>query len=123
VKRILQLKVWVKQSRGMTRQERSKKVWAKWRKLVSEQAGSGLDVTAFCHERALCRPYFYAWKKRLRDNGARQFLEVQVAEAGPSAASDWRVEIRLQNGRSLMVGREFDAEHVRALLAVVETAE
>jgi hypothetical protein len=28
----------------------------------------------------------------------------------------------LQNGRSLVVGRGFDAEHVRALLAVVETA-
>jgi hypothetical protein len=103
--------------------KRAKKTWAKWRKLVSEQARSGLDVTAFCHERALGRAYFHAWKKRLRDNGPRQFLEVQVAEAAPSAASDWRVEIRLRNGRSLMVGREFDAVQVRALLAVVETAE
>ena len=103
--------------------KRAKKTWAKWRKLVSEQARSGLDVTAFCHERALGRAYFHAWKKRLRDNGPRQFLEVQVAEASPSAASDGRVEIRLQNGRSLMVGREFDAAQVRALLAVVETAE
>jgi len=32
------------------------------------------------------------------------------------------VELRLQNGRSLMVGRGFDAEHVRALLALAEAA-
>lgn len=51
-----------------------------------------------------------------------KFLEVQLTEAAPNAARDSRVEIRLQNGRSLVVGRGFDAEHVRALLAVVETA-
>ena len=51
-------------------------------------------------------------------------MEVQVVE--PSAqvrTSDSRIEVRLQNGRSLMIGRGFDAEHVRALLAVVEAAE
>jgi hypothetical protein len=36
--------------------------------------------------------------------------------------TDSRVEIRLQNGRSLVVGRGFDVEQVRALLAVVESA-
>lgn len=51
-----------------------------------------------------------------------KFLEVQLTEAASDAARDSRVEIRLQNGRSLVVGRGFDAEHVRALLAVAETA-
>jgi len=50
------------------------------------------------------------------------FLEVQVPGTLDSP-SDPRVEIRLQNGRSLLVGRGFDAEHVRALLALVEAAE
>jgi hypothetical protein len=41
--------------------------------------------------------------------------------AAASTAGDSRVEVRLQNGRSLLVGPGFDAQHVRALLAVVES--
>jgi hypothetical protein len=100
--------------------KRTKKAWTKWRKLVSEQARSGLDVTAFCRERALCRPYFFVWKKRLRESATTKFLEVQVAEPAPSVPGDSRIEVRLQNGRSLVVGRGFDADHLRALLVVVE---
>ena len=101
--------------------KRTKKAWTKWRKLVAEQARSGLEVTTFCRERALCRPYFFLWKKRLRESAATKFLEVQVAEPAPSVPGDSRIEVRLQNGRSLIVGRGFDVEHVRALLAVMES--
>src|ERR1035437_1452405 len=113
----------------MTRQERSKKVWAKWRKLVSEQVRSGQSVAVFCRERRLCAPHFFAWKKRLRQaatvrqpqgNEAAQFVEVKLVAAA-STAGDSRVEVRLQNGRSLLVGPGFDAQHVRALLAGVES--
>ena len=104
----------------MTR--RTKKAWAKWRKLIAEQARSGQTATAFCRERDLCRPYFFVWKKRLREDTSTKFLEVQLKEAVPSATRDTCVEIRLANGRSLVVGRGFDAEQVRALLALVETA-
>jgi hypothetical protein len=102
--------------------KRLKKARTKWRRLISEHSGSGQTVTAFCRERGLSRPYFFAWKKRLREDTATKFLEVQLSETAPNAARDSRVEIRLQNGRSLLVGRGFDAEHVRALLAVVEAA-
>ena len=102
--------------------QRKKKTWAKWQRLVSEQERSGQNVNAFCLERGLCRPYFFAWKKRLRENSAMKFLEVQVREPAPSVGTDSRVEIRLQNGRSLVVGRGFDVEQVRALLVVVESA-
>ena len=107
-------------------------MWAKWGKLVSEQVRSGRSVAAFCLERRLCAPHFFAWKKRLRQAAApRQpqggeaapFVEVKLVAAAPAAslASDSRVEIRLQNGRSLLVGPGFDAQHLRALLAVVES--
>ena len=98
--------------------KRSKKAWTKWRKLVSEQARSGQTVIAFCRDRGLCRPYFFTWKKRLQEDRQAKFLEVRVTESAPSGEA---IEIRLQNGRSLMVRPGFDAEHVRALLAVVET--
>ena len=70
----------------------------------------------------MCRPYFFVWKKRLQKSATAKFLEVQVKESAPSAPGDTRVEVRLKNGRSLMVGRGFDPEHVRTLLAVVEAA-
>src|SRR5713101_7916076 len=53
---------------------------------------------------------------------AARFVEVQVAESPANVPGDSRIEVRLQNGRSLMVGRGFDPEHVRGLLAVVEAA-
>ena len=103
--------------------KRGKKAWTKWRRLVFEQARSGQTITAFCRERALCRPYFFVWKKRLRKSTTEKFLEVQVKEPALSAPGDPLVEVRLKNGRSLVVGRGFDAGHVRALLALVEAAE
>ena len=130
----------------MRQRERIKQALGKWRKLVSEQGRSGQSVAAFCGERGLCAPYFYTWRKRLREADAGQgvlraplakFVEVKLVPAGPGlagagrdagaasvsrAAGDVRVEILLKNGRSLRVGRGFDAELVRALVAVVESA-
>ena len=130
----------------MRQRERRRRVWGNWRKLVSEQGRSGQTVAAFGRERGLCAPHFFAWKKRLREAGTKpevldaprgEFIAVQVALAGwgqggrtrePGAASgsraagDERVEVVLKNGRSLRVGPGFDAELVRALVAVVESA-
>src|SRR5579883_373030 len=122
----------------MTQQERSRKARQKWRGLISEQARSGQDVAAFCRERRLCIPHFYWWKKRLRESspakpaGAGRFVEVKLATKGsgllgrapePRGSEEARVEIRLRNGRSVVVGREFDAGHLHALLAVVEAEQ
>jgi hypothetical protein len=53
-------------------------------------------------------------------------VEVQVAKSQlkpkpfrPALGST--IEVRLSNGRSLMVPPEFDGSHLRALLAVVES--
>ena len=79
-------------------------------------------MAAFCREWKLRASHFFWWKKRLRENTAARFVEVQVAESPANVPGDSRIEVRLQNGQSLMVGRGFDAEHVRGLLAVVEAA-
>ena len=79
-------------------------------------------MAAFCRERELRASHFYWWKKRLRENPTARFVEVQVVEPPANIAGDSRIEVRLQNGRSLMVGRGFDPEHVRGLLAVAEAA-
>lgn len=103
--------------------ERGKQAWTKWRKVVSEQAGSGQSVAAFCRERGVCAPQFFAWKKRLREGGTAKFVEVKLAAVAPECipARGPAIEVRLKNHRSLLVGPGFDAHHLRALLAVVES--
>jgi transposase-like protein len=59
--------------------QRRKKAWAKWGRLVSQQAKSGQSVAAFCHEHGLCAPHFFTWKKRLNEVGtgkSEKFAEV-----------------------------------------------
>jgi hypothetical protein len=105
--------------------KRGREAWAKWRGLVSEQKRSGQSVAAFCRERGLCAPHFFAWKKRLSPATAEPFVEVRVAGAGqagqPTAAHSRAIEVRLGCGRGVVVEPGFDADHLRALLAVLET--
>ena len=91
-------------------------------------------MAAFCRERGLCGPHFFAWKKRLREQGAslgegirlpeaqaKQFVEVKVVScAAEPVRSSAAIEVRLASGHSLMVAPGFDGPHLRALLAVLE---
>jgi len=66
-----------------------------------------------------------------RDDCGKQrgapFVEVQLAPTGAEpqvqarALESTTIEVRLRNGRSLMVPVSFEARHLRALLAVVES--
>lgn len=97
----------------------------KWRELVSEQFSSGQTVAAFCRERGIRASQFYDWKKRFRAGEAAKFVEVRVKESSeqrkPAPERSPAIAIRLNNGRSLLVEPGFDASHLRALLAVLES--
>ena len=107
--------------------QRREQAWAKWRDLVSEQEQSGQSVAAFCRDRELAQSQLIYWKRRLRETAKAPFVEVQLARPGvepgvqAGALGSTTIEVRLRNGRSLMVGASFDAGHLRALLAVVES--
>jgi hypothetical protein len=98
---------------------------AKRRELVLEQTRSGKRVSAFCAERDLRTWQFYEWKKRLRDADAVKFVEVAVPPATEIAQQSSQqgsaVEVRLRSGHSVVVELGFDASHLRALLAVLES--
>ncbi len=103
----------------------NKETRVKWQNLVSEQEQCEQSVTAFCRARELPPSKFYYWKKKVRE-GKQPFVEVQVAKAHASqdhsgSSVGPTIEVRLSNGRSLMVGPDFDASHLRALLAIVES--
>ena len=98
----------------------------KWRSLIAEQKESGQSAAAFCRARGVREALFYYWKKQLQEVARAQFVEVQVAKPDLSqrhsgAALGTTIEVRLGNGRSLMVAPEFNAGHLRALLAVLES--
>jgi hypothetical protein len=105
--------------------QREAEAWTRWSELISEQAQSGQSAAVFCRERGLRVWLFYAWKKRLREAEAGKFVEVEVKPAEGarqrSAPGDKAIEIRLSKGRSLMVEAGFEASHLRALLAVLES--
>lgn len=98
----------------------------KWRSLVAERQASGESVAAFCRTRELSTSQFYYWEKRLRGEGKPQFVELEIAKPFLRPKPGWAgsgssIEVRLRNGRSLMVPADFDASHLRALLAIVES--
>lgn len=67
----------------------------------------------------------FAWKKRLREAEAAQFVAVEVAPAPEvklpvAARHSAAIEVHLGRGRSIAVEPGFDAHHLRALLAVLE---
>jgi hypothetical protein len=82
--------------------ERRREAWAKWRGLLAEHSGSGQTVAAFCRERGLPASQFFAWKRRLSQAAAEQFVEVQVVGAGapgPATPHSPAIEIRLREWR------------------------
>jgi hypothetical protein len=105
--------------------QRKAEMWSKWRGLVADQSQSGQSIAAFCRERGLKCGQFFAWKKRLREAEAPEFVPVEVA---PVAETSWpapemhggAIEVRPRGGRSLLVEPGFDAHHLRALVSVLE---
>lgn len=92
-------------------------------KLVSQQAKSGQSVAASCRERGLCAPHLFAWKKRPAQATAQKFVEVRVEAPAATVSrvvTDPAIEIRLENHRGVMVRPGFDAQHLQAVLAVLE---
>ena len=90
-----------------------------------EQLSSGQTVAAFCRDRGIRDSQFYDWKKRVREGEAAEFVEVKVKASSeqrtPAPERYPAIEIRLSKGRCILVEPGFDASHLRALLAVLET--
>ena len=97
---------------------------AKWRGLISEQEQSGKTVAEFCRERGIAASKLYSWKRRCVDEAASGFVRLRAVSAvktEPVATARSGIEVRLVGGRSLVVESGFDASHLRALLAVLES--
>ena len=97
-----------------------------WRRMVRQWRKSGLSVRAFCAERGLSEPSFYAWRRTLaeRDATAVPFVPLTVTpEPRPVTAdngSAGALELVLDAGRRLRIGPGFDGPTLARLLALLE---
>ena len=104
-------------------QQRRRESWSKWRGLLADQAASRQSIAAFCRERGVPVSQFFAWKKRLRAAAARPFLEVQLVETKPPSGpvSGGAIEVVLAGGHRVRVEPGFAPDHLRAVVAALET--
>ena len=99
-----------------------------WRRLIERWRHSERSVRDFCEHNGIAIPSFYAWRRRLQQDApladvsqpseAVTFLPVHV-QPEPSDQQT-HLELVLANGRCLRIPPRFDANALRALLAVLE---
>ena len=82
-------------------------------------------MAEFCRERGLATSQLFAWKRKVREADAAQFVSVEVASVAETkrpapVMHSGAIEVRLGGGRSLVVEPGFDAHHRRALLSALE---
>ena len=95
--------------------------------LVGEYEASGLGRTAFCQQRGLSLSTLSRYRKRQQQTAGEgpegeRWLAVEVSGSA-AVASDERssgLAVVLSGGRRIEVGRGFDGDTLRRLLAVVE---
>lgn len=97
-----------------------------WREQLRQYQASGQGVREFCQAAGLSVPSFYWWRREVRIRDARRrstnrprFVPVRMA---PRPARDSAVEVALAGGRLIRVGSDFDADHLRAVVAALEAA-
>ena len=106
-----------------------------WRMVLGDWRRSGLSVRAFCDGNGLSEPSFYAWRRRLNQQGgmpavqndaqaaipAARFLPVQVVADGPFNADSPAscLEVHLPSGVRLHVPGGFDQQTLTEVLAAL----
>lgn len=94
-----------------------------WRKVIGDQVGSGLSISAFCRERGVSPASFFSWRRKLaaggREEATGKFVPIELVppESPPGRPG---FELTLPNGLRVHVPPQFDADALRVLLDVLE---
>ena len=101
-----------------------------WRQTIRDGARSGLSVREFCRRRQLKESQFYWWQRRLKasrssgpaghKSGNGNAASFALVSQDPGAA-EAGIELVLEDGRRLRIGRGVDEQTLRAVLAAMET--
>ncbi|MHC4680423.1 MAG: IS66 family insertion sequence element accessory protein TnpA [Planctomycetota bacterium] len=109
-----------------TRTKTSRAVY--WQKHISQWSESSLTQAEYCRRNSLSAAAFHWWKGQLRRKSkARkkpstlmQFVEVHGVHPA-SVRSGEAYEVVLPRGRAIRVGRDFDSDVLKRLIAAVES--
>ena len=74
-----------------------------WTEHVTNQAGSGKSVRAFCREHGLAEHSFYWWRRRLRSRTAEQPIRFAVVETASINQPIASIRIHLTTGDRIEV--------------------
>lgn len=110
--------------------ENRSEVQQQWWERISLQEKSGKSIAAFCREHELRAWQFYEWKKRFRQKQVQPaaFVAVSLKTADMESPQPFAVsvssaiELRHRRGWSLHIEAGFDADHLRRLLSVLDSA-
>lgn len=89
----------------------------RWREIIAKQPATGLSIAAYCRQRWVPAASFYASRRKPRRASAH-FAEARMAP--DSLAESSGIEVRLSNGRSVVVRAGFDRRTLLELLAALE---
>ena len=90
-----------------------------WAERIAAQQRSGMSVKQFCKEQGLTEYSFYAWRKRLQENGPVRFALVERSARRQERPAEAVLELVLATGERLRIGTGVDAATLRTVLDVV----
>lgn len=90
-----------------------------WAERIAAQQRSGLSVKHFCKEQGVSEYSFYAWRKRLQENGPVRFALVDRSARRQERPAEAALELVLVNGERLRIGAGVDMATLRTVVDVL----
>ena len=90
-----------------------------WAERIAAQRRGGMSVKQFCKEQGLTECSFYAWRKRLQENGPVRFALVERSARRPEPTAEAVLELMLASGERLRIGPGVDITTLRTVLDVL----
>ena len=90
-----------------------------WAERIAAQQRSGITVKQFCKEQGVSEYSYYAWRKRLHENGPVRFALVERSARRQERPAEAALELLLANGGRLRIGAGVDTATLRAVLDVL----
>jgi transposase-like protein len=91
-----------------------------WAERIAAQGRSAMSVKQFCKEQGLTEGSFYAWRKRLRnDGGPVRFALVERSARRQERTVEASLELVLATGERLRIGSGVNITTLRTVLDVL----
>jgi transposase-like protein len=90
-----------------------------WRQRIAAFEASGSTVRQFCKENSVAEHSFYAWRRRLQQNGPVRFALVERSVGQQPSAAEASLELVFPTGERLRIGSGVDAGTLRTVVVAL----